>query len=181
MAWIIVFSHILSFNNKTPLYLAVKSNNVECVDVLCKQTQKISIEKQDIDRALTNDTVKILKFLLCGLFGKYQISCWTDVQNLESSNMISINQIKSMISHCKNNDKSRECYEFLNGLFSNSYERRNFSHIVFKLDYNLKPVIMHDDSIVNEDDSKDNEISSLYEIKKDLGNGTFGRVELGAQ
>ena len=78
------------------------------MDVLCKQTRNIEIEERDIYGALDNDNVQILKFLLCGMYMKVQIACWNDIERLQSSSMISLQQIKSMISYCENNGKRKE-------------------------------------------------------------------------
>ena len=164
-------------NGFTPLYFAIENNSIECVDVLCKQTRNIDITTRDVYCALENDNLKILKFLFCGLFTQCQISSWNDIQGLKSSHIISLDQIKPMISHCDNKHK-KECVEFLNNLFSKGYSCGNFEHITLTLDYDLKTVINSN----NENDvlaNNDEKISNDYEIKKELGKGTFGLVQLG--
>ena len=170
----------------TPLYFSIKNNSVECVDVLCKQSSSVDITRKDINHALDNDSVKILKFLLCGLFTKFRISSWKDIQSLESSNVVSLNQIQEMISYCKSDDNSdsnngKECLNFLNDLFSNGYACENFKHIAFALNYDLKTVIKNSKSLNSIDGmiADDGKISNDYEIEKDLGKGTFGLVQLG--
>ena len=170
-----------NYNGQTPLYIAVINNSDQCVDVLCKQTENIDIKKEDIYCALKNDYVKILKFLLCGLFIKCHITNWNDIQSLQSSNMISSQQIKSITLSCKSSDKNKrkECYQFLNNLYTKGYLQRDFKHIVFKLDYNLKTVMTNNNNNGNDEIKQNHEISSLYQITENLGNGTFGQVKLG--
>ena len=50
-------------DGKTPLYLAICFNSIECVDALCKQSN-VEITKQDVYKSLDNDKISILKILL---------------------------------------------------------------------------------------------------------------------
>ena len=79
--------------------------------------------------------------------------------------MILTNYNHQILFH-QNNHDTQEYYNFLNG-----YSKRNFEYIVFKLDYNIKTVLMNDNY-------NDNKISSLYEVTDDLRSGTFGQVKL---
>ena len=165
-------------NGFTPLYFSVEYNSVDCVNVLCKQTNRIDIHRDDIFGVLDDDNAKILKLLLRGLFGKYKISNWNDIVK----SIVSINEIKSMISYCINQSIINEseihrskCYQFLNDLLVKGYSCCNFKYIVLKLDYDLKTVINDNNSTsVNDDEKSLNE----YQIEKDLGKGTFGLVQL---
>ena len=161
-------------NGKTSLNFAVANNNSQCVDLLCKQTKNISITKNDIHCALKNDNVKILKLLFCGLFIKYEISSWNDIQQLKSSNIVSSKGIKDMILHCeKNTDYNNSaCYKFLNDLLSKGYSCENFNYICVSLNYDLKTIINTNRTLTIATDDE-------YEIEKDLGQGTFGLVQLG--
>ena len=167
------YSKNASWNGRTPLYYAVKKNSVECVDVLCKQTENLVISKDDVDLALKNDNLKILKFLFCKLFFQCEIENWKDIERLKSSNIISSKQIESMILHST---------AFLNDLFENGYKKYNFQHIVLKLNYNLKTVLNHGygGNEMKQEEDEAISSSSLYQIIDDnLGSGTFGQVKLG--
>ena len=169
-----------ALNDDPPLIIAVTHNNVECVDVLCKQTYTIDIQEEDVYRAIDNDNVTILKLLLCTLFRQCKISNWDDIvkQDENEDSVISSNEIKSMISYCKDEcEIPQQCYKFLNDLFVNGYSRGNFDHIVLKLNYDLKTVINdYTNNVTFNDDTK---ISTDYEISENLGKGSFGLVQLG--
>ena len=79
------------------MYYAVENNSVECVDALCKQTQNIIIEKQDIYVATENDHVKILQLLVCRLNRKCGTRNWTHISRLESSNIVSSKEIEYIV------------------------------------------------------------------------------------
>ena len=168
-------------NGFTPLYLAIDCNAVECVDVLCKQsTSDINITTKDVDCTLRNDNVSILKFLLCALFTRHKISSLSNIQSMPSSSIISSNQIVSMIAYCNithyDDNQKQQCYQFLNDLLNQGYLGNNFNYIVFSLDYDLNTVGKIKN---NHDDEKEDKVSEEYEIRKNLGNGTFGQVKLG--
>ena len=165
------------WNDRTPLFYAIDCNNIECVDVLCKQIEDIVITKRDVYLALNKDNVSILKLLLCGLFKQCVISSMNDILKQQSnvSSIISSNSIESMIEYC-NDHISEKCRLFLNELFVKGYSCNDFNFIVLKLDYDLKTVINDDNKISNADDNK---ILAEYEIEKNLGKGTFGLVQVG--
>ena len=170
------YSRKKEWNGETPLYNAIYFNSVKCVAVLCKQSFKnLVITKKDVVRALYNDNVSILKFLLCRIFKQYEISSMKDILKQPKDSIISSNAIEYRIKYC-NKHKYKKCHTFLKDLFVKGYSKDNFNFIVFKLDYDLKTVINDDTKMTNDDELK---ASDDYTIEKNLGKGTFGLVQLG--
>lgn len=125
------------YNNKTPLMYALTHNGVECVNVLCHQPG-IEITEEDITRTLFKDHVKIFKLLMYGLFIKFKISQWSDIEkhNKDKNSLISCNTIGKMISFCQSRNKDK-CHSFLLDFYNNGYLARNYNYIARCLNYNF--------------------------------------------
>ena len=174
------YSRDENYNGKTPLTYAINYNSVECVDILCKQTQNknIIIEEDDIYRALDHDSVPILKLLFCRLFSQHGLSNWNGLEKQYENphSTISLNKITSMMSHCKKESK-KACHDFLLDLLVKGYLCHNFNFIAVKLNYDLKTVM--DDQSTNITSNHDEKVSTDYIVEKNLRKGTFGLVQLG--
>ena len=159
-------------NGFTPLDEAVSNNSVECVNVLCKH-ENINITRNNIDTAMANDNLAILRLLICGLFTKWKISSWHDIERQDKVSLISSNGIGSLLSQT-DSTSGESCHIFLKQLYYNGYLPQNYAFIVFTLDYNVKTIVNGEKNLIK----STQKLFDQYQIKDDLGEGSFGLVKL---
>ena len=128
-------------NGHTALNYAVINQNVECVDMLCKQPN-IKISTRDLHNAMINlaSDPQIIKLLMCAIFEQNKIYNWNDIEQEDSKEDSLINYFWRLI-------KSGRCNEFqlasfTQDLYVNGYQEKDYHYIANKLDYAMEMALM---------------------------------------
>ena len=160
----------------TALEIAIESQNVECVDVLCQQPS-VEIALKDIEHAILKDNVAIVEILLQTILRRHDVDDWDSIKVLDSSSVVSQMRIAEYADLV---DTSTSCHQLFTDLIENGYERQNYYYIAKRLKYNPKSLIKAKNKAIGSVDVNGS-IAAVdkYTIQDVLlGEGSFGKVKL---
>ena len=160
----------------TPLAIAIKSQSVECVDVLC-QHPSVQIGLEDIQDVILQDNVAIVEILLQALLRQHDVGDWKSIEALDSSSAASEMRIADYV---KLVDTSTRCHQLFTDLIENGYKKQNYHYIAQRLQYNPKSLIKANSKAIGSVGANGNiNVMDKYDIEDVLlGEGSFGKVKL---